>query len=280
MENTVTLTLQLDEALQDVLIAELSDWGFETFLQEDQQIQAFAPASSFRKESVDFVMRWLDAHGARQDVMLNEVEPRNWNAQWEASIRPIVVPPFVVAPTWADVSSFDEDQIIIRIDPKMSFGTGHHESTRLILGMLPTFVQPNDRVLDAGTGTGILAIAALKLGASFSVTFDNDPWVEENVIENFALNNVEDQYTFQVSDMDGLEALGFDVIIANIQRNILLEMMPAFKTKLKPGGHLFLAGLLIATDKAPIMERAGEFGLTLVQEAAEGAWWSGVFSPQ
>ncbi|MBL7978493.1 MAG: 50S ribosomal protein L11 methyltransferase [Bacteroidetes Order II. Incertae sedis bacterium] len=275
--NYVSLTVSVPSEEQDLLIAELIALGFESFLQENDHIQAFVAKNQYPAEAANVVLDWLAHHGYPQQVSLDEIEPRNWNAQWEASIRPIVAGSFVIAPTWSAVGGEYVGKTVIRIDPKMSFGTGHHQSTRLVLGFLPKFVRPNDRVLDAGTGTGVLGIAALKLGALHALVFDDDPWVEENVQENFLLNHVEYAYELRICGMEGIYEVGFDVIIANIQRNVLLEMMPDFQEKTKPNGFLILAGLLTETDRVPIIASAAAHGFTLEDEATEDEWWSGVF---
>ncbi len=275
--NYVSIKISVPTEEQDLLIAELTTLGFESFLQEDDVLQAFTTKENYQPEAVNLVLDWLAAHNYPQQVSLDEIEPRNWNAQWEASIRPIVAGSFVIAPTWSEIPKEHKEKNIIRIDPKMSFGTGHHQSTRLVLGFIPKYVRPNDRILDAGTGTGVLGIAALKVGALHALVFDDDPWVEENVQENFLLNHVEYAYELRICGMEGIYETNFDVVIANIQRNILLEMMPDFRDKTKPGGFLILAGLLVETDRAPILAAAAGHGFTIEDEATEDEWWSGVF---
>ncbi|MFB3130923.1 MAG: 50S ribosomal protein L11 methyltransferase, partial [Rhodothermales bacterium] len=154
---------------------------------------------------------------------------------------------------------------------------GYHASTRLALRFLPDLVNEGDHVLDAGTGTGILAIAAVKLGAEWAVAFDNDPWSQQNAIENFYLNEVDAKIAFRKGSVDQVPEEPFDLILANINRTALLTMLPVFAQKTKPGGHLVLAGLL-QQDRNPMLDAAAGHGLAAVKEDTEGEWWAVVLA--
>lgn len=208
-----------------------------------------------------------------------EIADRNWNAEWEQTIQPIRAGRFRVRPTWTQAPP-DDDVTDLIVDPKMSFGTGHHESTRLILSRIHDMVKPGDRVLDAGTGTGVLAFAALACGASHADSFDFDPICLENAAENAVLNQMQDRFRVELDDGSGLLAdeplfgnVVYDVVIANINREVLRHMLPALHGRLKVGGRLGLAGLL-KTD-ADIMESAlHALGLDILETRTEGDWWS------
>lgn len=276
--DTISLTFDLlNDELHDLLVAELEPLGFETFLEEEGCFKAFAPISAWNESILNDLHEWLKAHGEDEPVEVEQIAAQNWNAAWEASIQPIIAGQFIVKPTWAETPPEHADKTVVLIDPKMSFGTGHHESTRLVLRFLPDFVKQGDVVLDAGTGTGVLAIAALKLGAKHALVYDNDEWVRENVEENFELNDAQEQYELRICSIDGIPETNFDVVIANIQRNILLDFMPDFQRQVKPNGYLILAGLLTATDKAPILESATQHGFSLTAQNTENEWWSAVF---
>src|SRR5690606_26129531 len=194
---TVAITVTLPDDLHELLIAELADLGFDAFEREDGAVVAYGPAAVWTGVAREAVEDWLRARGLPEHVEERTMLAVNWNARWEATIRPIPVGPFVIAPTWAEVPEEHAGKTLLRIDPKMSFGTGYHESTRLALRFLPGLVgrtPGGERVLDAGTGTGILAIAALRLGAREAVGFDIDPWSAENAAENAALNGVADRF--------------------------------------------------------------------------------------
>jgi len=159
----------------------------------------------------------------------------------------------------------------------MSFGTGYHESTRLVLRFLPGLVggdaSSGERVLDAGTGTGVLAIAALKLGAASAIGFDIDPWAQTNATENALLNGVADRFEVREGSLDAVPETGFDLVLANINRNALLGLMPTFAAKLAPEGRLVLAGLL-RTDRDVMLAAVRAAGLAVYDEATENEWWS------
>src|SRR5690606_25997713 len=215
--------------------------------------------SDVRREQVE---RWLRAHDLPVAMEERIVAEENWNARWEETIRPLAVGRFLIKPTWADVPPEHADRLLLEIDPKMSFGTGYHESTRLALGFLPALVRGGERVLDAGTGTGVLAIAALKLGAASALGFDIDPWASVNATENAYLNGVADRFEVREASLDAVPETGFGLVLANINRNALLAMLPGFAAKLAPGGRLLLAGLL-RTDREAMLAAVEAAGLYL-----------------
>ena len=274
--DTLELQLHVAEPLQEILIAELTDRGFHGFLQEASTLKAYIPASQWHKDLHQFIYTWLRAHQQPLRIEISRIPEQNWNQQWEQSLQPIAIGPFIVRPSWKPTPPAHRDKIEIIIDPKMSFGTGYHESTRLLLQMLPEFVQPGDRILDAGTGTGILAIAALKLGARQAVAFDIDRWSALNFKENVARNQLTQQVQFFEGSIEQIDADHFDVSLANINRNVLIDMLPALAAKTKTGGYVLLAGLL-TSDKEAMCKRAREVSLQLRKELTENEWWAAAF---
>jgi ribosomal protein L11 methyltransferase len=273
MTHTIALKIHVADELQEFLIAELSDLDFDVFEQEDGFMNAYIPAPRWTDVKREQIEQWLRSHGLMVPVEENEVTAQNWNKQWEETIQPLAVGPFLIKPTWAEMPEEHADKTLLEIDPKMSFGTGYHESTRLALRFLPNLVDKGDFVLDAGCGTGILAIAATKLGATKAIAFDIDPWAQANAVENLYLNNVADAIAFREGDISVVPEAHFDLILANINRGVLLDLLPAFAKKLKPDGHLVLAGLLLE-DRNGMLDVAARHCLAFVREAEEGAWWS------
>lgn len=159
------------------------------------------------------------------------------------------------------------------IDPKMSFGTGYHESTRLILYRIWDKVDAGDRVLDAGTGTGVLAIAALLAGASWADAFDTDPLCIENSTENAELNGFKDRFRVYEGDERVAPGRDYDVILANINREALRAMLPALRDLLREDGVLGMAGLL-KTDRDVMLASIDAASMVVVDESEEGKWWS------
>jgi ribosomal protein L11 methyltransferase len=153
----------------------------------------------------------------------------------------------------------------------MSFCTGYHESTRLILGLVEQHTRAGMTVLDIGTGTGVLAIAALRLGAAHAVACDIDEWSFSNAAENTTLNGVADRMTILHGDIAVTPATGYDLVIANIQRNVLIPLLPAMRSRLKPDGILLLAGLLL-TDREAMTEALAQYGFRICDDRTENEW--------
>ena len=259
---------------QDELVAWVDHEAVSGFLQEDNQMTVYAEDA--QADAVRALL--VSARDGLIGVPLEErsIADRNWNEEWEKSIQPILAGPFRVRPTWNEAPAIEGVQDIL-IDPKMSFGTGHHESTRLLLAALSDQVSEGHFVLDAGTGTGVLALAALMLGAQKADAYDNDPICIENASENAKLNGLAEEFRVFLSDGADLEDYvsdsRYDVIIANINREVLRWMVPHLVTRLRPGGTIGLAGLLV-TD-APLMRTEFDsWSLRVIQESEERAWWS------
>jgi len=271
------LALDAPEALHDVLVAELDALGATGFVQEADRLLAYLPAEAWTDALRRRIDEALAAAGVAASVIeaasVRAVADENWNAAFEATIQPVAAPPFVVKPSWHGLGSEHAGLTVLHIDPKMSFGTGLHESTRLVLGLLPDVVRAGDRVLDAGTGTGVLAIAALKLGAAAALAFDIDVWAEENAGENFARNAVEERAEVRIGDLGVVPETGFDVVLANIHREVLLGMLADLASKTRLGGRLVLAGLLRA-DAETMRAATAAAGFATLREATENDWWA------
>lgn len=241
----VELKLSVKDDFHELVIAELYDLDFEGFEQLDDILIATIPASRFddiKREEVETILMAL---GDENSILSEQIlKPKNWNEEWERTIQPQTIGQFYVHPTWSKAAEDLGDKIELIIDPKMAFGTGYHATTRLMLEWLPDVVNPRDEILDAGTGTGILAIAALKLGANSALGFDVDEWSETNAKENILLNKVEN-FEAKLGSTEVIpDSSSFDVILANINRNALIELLPELAKFLKQGGKLLLSGLL------------------------------------
>jgi ribosomal protein L11 methyltransferase len=270
-DGTLKLSIALDEAHQELLIAELGERGFVAFEQDDAVLRAFAPWSVWSVELHSFIERWLQNHDCPPEIDSERMPDQNWNAEWESSIEPVAAGRFVIRPSWIDADDAGRDRIPIIIDPKMSFGTGYHASTRLVLRLLPEVISSRERVLDAGTGTGVLAIAAVKLGASSVFAFDHDRWSYLNAVENVVRNGVSATVEVAIGDIECVPLELFDVILANIQLNTIGEMLPAFVDRLNERGSIVLSGLLLDQRDA-IVRLAEKHGLEIYREAFETEW--------
>lgn len=201
----------------------------------------------------------------------NLVEEKNWNEEWEKSVRVIeVTDKLVIKPTFKEYEP-KPGQIIITIDPKMSFGTGEHQTTKLVMQFLETSVSKDIKVLDVGSGTGVLAIAAIKLGASKAIAVDNDEWCYNNGGENVKLNQVSDVIDVRLGEIKNIPEKDFDLITANIQKNILLDIAEEIKNRLKHNGLLILSGLLF-NDETDIVKKYSLLGFELLKKKSLDEW--------
>ncbi|MEX2603024.1 MAG: 50S ribosomal protein L11 methyltransferase [Gracilimonas sp.] len=241
----IELRISLNDDLHELLIAELFDLDFEGFEQEDDLLVATIPTNRFDDSKRELIEKLLMGLGGNASVLSEKIiAPQNWNEEWERTIKPQTIGQFYVHPTWSTFEGDLGDKIELMIDPKMAFGTGYHATTRVMLEWLPEVITEKDSVLDAGTGTGILAIAALKLGAASAFGFDIDEWSETNARENILLNQV-DNIEVRLGSLEVIpEGKKYDVILANINRNALIELVPELIKYLNEGGQLLLSGLL------------------------------------
>ncbi len=205
------------------------------------------------------------------------VEDKNWNEEWEKSVNVIEVSDkLVIKPSFREYQS-KPGQIIITIDPKMSFGTGEHQTTKLVLQFLEKYVDRGIKILDVGSGTGVLAIASIKLGASSAVAIDNDEWCSLNGKENCQLNEVADKIDVRLGEIKDINEKDFDLITANIQKNILMDIAEEIYSRLKSGGKVILSGLLF-TDEKEIVEKYSSLGFKFFEKQSLDEWIAIVFS--
>jgi len=253
MKEYLKLVFSIRDEFHDPVISELVDMGIDAFEQKPDQLITYVNRKVFSVQERDKIGRILEKYPGHNFISSEEVvTDQNWNEEWEKSISPREIDRFMVKPSWSRCK-VPEDKIELIIDPKMSFGTGYHETTQLMLELLQEIVNGGDEVLDAGTGTGILAIASAKLGASHVLAFDIDEWSVQNAGENVSLNSVEStvevrEGSFEVVDENEM----FNVVLANINRNTIVDYIEALSGHIKENGYLLLSGLL-ESDKESIM---------------------------
>ena len=263
---------------QELFIAELLDMDFEGFEQESDLLIASIPQHRFddtKRESIERVMIMNHIEGGliKEEV----VEPQNWNQQWEQTIKPQMIGEFLVHPTWDSVSDHNAEYEI-KLDPKMAFGTGYHETTRLMLENMPGLVKKGSKVLDAGTGTGILAIASVMLGAESAFGFDIDEWSKDNAEENAGLNKVYEQCTFALGSIEVIpEGHSYDLILANINRNTLTDLLPHLIVHAEKGARILLSGLL-EQDEEMMLKVAEKCKLKHIQTHHKNEWIAVLFA--
>ncbi|MBV6511347.1 MAG: Ribosomal protein L11 methyltransferase [Ignavibacteriaceae bacterium] len=225
------------------------------------------------KESVEKALEELKTAGQLNDyqVMTQVFANRNWNEEWEKNISVIrVSDDMVIKPTFKEYTP-EGNELILTIDPKMSFGTGEHQTTKLMLLALKKYIRGGEKILDAGTGSGILAIGAVKLGAASAIAFDNDDWCYDNGIENCRLNDVSDKVEIRTCELDDIPQTEFDLILANIQKNILAQIADGLTSRIRPGGILLLSGLL-GDDVEEVTDLYTRLGLTRLEVTEMQEW--------
>ena len=276
----------------DLLAALAGEAGFETFEETETGLKGYVQQELFSEETLKTVLEDFPFDNVAIGYEIREAEDRDWNEQWEQEgFEPIVVKSAEVNSEKCiviydgrhlpDPSLFTVHSSLltsIEIDAKLAFGTGTHETTRMICGTLLD-LAPKGRILDCGTGTGILSICALKLGAREAVGYDIDEWSVDNARHNAVINRVDDRFTSLLGDASILDKVegSFDLVTANINRNILLADMSQFCKKMADGATLILSGFYTA-DNALLIEKAEALGLKLQTKKEDQDWACLVFS--
>ena len=270
MANYIELNAGLEDGdLAELVVAELAEFPFESFSNEPSMLKAYIPQTAMA-DCRDQVNAMLDRYGITERRYV-QIESQNWNALWESNFEEVLVADRVAirAPFHAPHPELGSLDIVIM--PKMSFGTGHHSTTRLMVEMLLGMEVEGRKGLDMGSGTGVLAILAAKLGAASVAAVDIDEMADESCRENAATNGVAEAVNPILGDVRSVAAGKYDFIVANINRNILLRDMPAYVGTLTEGGVLVMSGFL-EEDVEAISERAISLGLTAARRKGDGGW--------
>lgn len=250
-----------NEAAADVLAALLAEAGCDTFVPSDEGLTAYVLQDSYDEAAVRAVVDAFPMPDTAVTFTCTEAPDENWNATWEAEhyFEPITLP----------------NGKRFQIEPRQAFGSGEHATTRMMIALLASLDVQRRTVIDAGCGTGVLGIAAIELGASHVYAYDIDEWSVRNAEDNFRLNGYTPAggvVSIMLGDAECLDAcLAVDILMANINRNILLADLPAFASRLKPGGDLLLSGFYEA-DINLLTSKAASLGLQLRQTLADGDW--------
>ncbi len=271
----IELNLTLSPEFTEILMAELAELGFESFLETDEGLAAYIPDTNFSEEKLRQLLNRYES-ATPIDFSWHTLEKKNWNAEWESNYAPIEVGDAVrVRALFHEPDARFRHELVIT--PKMSFGTGHHETTWLVMNEQLDLPHTGRAVLDVGCGTGILAILARKLGAADLLAFDIEEWAVENTRENFSLNEATEQAeVFLGTIADVLPDLRFGGILANINRNILLSEIPRYAQHLTPDGWLVVSGFY-ETDAPDIIAKAESNGLTFQRINTRNQWAMVVF---
>lgn len=270
--NFIELEVIANPEISEIILAELSQLPFDTFEETDSGIKAYTEEGSFDIAAVEEIINRYQALGDIQ-YSTKSIEKVNWNEEWEKNFSPIKVHDQIhVRATFHDRDDSFPYEIII--EPKMSFGTGHHDTTHQILQAQLEIDHKDKIVLDAGTGTGILAIMAKKLGASKVYANDIDQWCVDNSHENYSLNNCQDIVT-ELGTVEIFDNLKVDVLLANINKNVLLSEMSMYSVLLNSGGIIVFSGFY-EDDVKYITAAAAENDITIQRHTVQNKWAAAV----
>ena len=266
----------LMQVCKDLLADSAAEAGFESFEETEEGMEAYVQKELFDKDALDASIADFPIEGTDISYIIEDAEDKDWNEEWEEQgFDPICVDDQVLIydakhPELHPTTS--PDHIEIGIEAKLAFGTGNHETTRMIVSTLLNMNLYKMRVLDCGCGTGILGLVASKLGASEVVGYDIDEWSVENAKHNAQLNGVDnlEVYFGNASVINHISGV-FDVVLANINRNILLEDMKSFRGVLNEGGYMILSGFY-EEDIPVLLEKAKEFGLYESGRRTDNNW--------
>ena len=258
-----------EEYISDVLISELGEIGFDSFVSTETGLDAYALETAFDEAKLKNLLSDFPFE-ASIDYKVTQIESKNWNEEWEKHY----FEPIVIGNECVIHSSFHKNvpkaKYDIVIDPKMAFGTGHHETTSLVIGRLLQMDLQDKTLLDMGCGTAVLAILASMRGAKDIVAIDIDTWCTENSIENIEMNKIQG-IDVQLGGAELLAGLHFDIVLANINRNILLADMEQYAACLSSGGELYMSGFYV--QDIPLIEaEANRNGLTLIDYHEKNNW--------
>ena len=267
-----SFTAPSSDIQHDMLVTMLAEIGFDSFMDDDHFLKAYCSSDCRDDAAVDALLM----EPSFSDINLLKVEEmpdKDWNELWEASYQPVVINERcrVRAPFHEPDSNFEFDLII---EPKMSFGTANHETTAQIIQLMLETDFQGKTVLDMGSGTAVLAILAKKLGAAKTVAIDNDEWAYRNAFTNIALNDIDD---IEIILGDALAIKDeFDVVLANINRNILLRDMHYYVAAMKPNAHIFFSGFY-TEDLPSIQAEAEHQGLQYCRHLSRNNWVAAEF---
>jgi len=264
----------IEEYQQDLLISDLADTGFDTFEDSENGFTAFVIKENFNEQDlIGLLANYAEDFTA--EYILEDVADENWNAEWEKNFNPLIIDDVCyVRATFHEPQPSYPYEIVI--DPKMAFGTGHHQTTTMVMQYILAADVKDKDILDMGCGTGILAILAAKLGAKTLMAIDYDDICYESTLENAALNNVENLEAL-CGSKEVIPDEDYDIILANINRNILLDQIGRYAEVLKAEGKIFFSGFYLDPDLSMITAECAKYGIKYVDHKQNGDWVAAQF---
>ena len=257
-----------DESKRDFIISLLPELGFDGFEELNTSVRAFIPQNLWDHDALLDILNQNELGNIEHQYIT--IEPKNWNEEWEKSFEPLLIAGRVsIRAPFHDRQPADFELII---EPKMSFGTGHHPTTALMIQQMLSMDMKNKNVVDFGSGTGVLAILAEKLGAASVLAIDNEEWAVENSKENLQRNDTE-RVRVEFADSMDVCTEKFDIMLANINRNVIMKNLQSWRNFLDPNGVLAVSGILV-TDTKDISDMAVQCGFSVAKVLTEDGWVS------
>ncbi len=270
----VDFAVQPLEIGSDILIAQLAEIGFESFVETEIGAKAYIQEQFFEINNISKLEILLNKNFTIT-YKISNIEDQNWNQLWESNYEPVNIDDKCIIKAPFHKQKFDAKYQII-IEPKMSFGTAHHETTASVIRLMFEIEFNNKVVLDMGSGTGVLAILSSMLGAKKVVSIDNDSWAFENHLENNLANNISNVDVI-LGDANNIPNIEFDIIVANINRNILLNDIRSYSKVLKNNGIIVFSGFYQGHDLEMIVAESKKYDLTLITNIVENNWTAAKF---
>lgn len=272
----VLLSLSVPEEHTDAAVTVLSQYPIQGIEMGLDSMVACFEQNDWQGDFATTIVDEICEYGAQASVVeIGTEDDQNWNAEWEASIDPVIVNERIaIVPEW----KINEVQAPLKlvITPKMSFGTGHHATTRMMCRLVEQFAEPGSQWVDVGTGTGVLAILAVKLGATHVLAFDNNEWSILNAEENIKRNDCADKIDLQQQDLESMKLPLCDGLAANLYRHLVIPYANQFVNTVRPGGVILVSGILIY-DKEEIIQPFADAGCTIERYLEEGEWCAVAF---
>jgi ribosomal protein L11 methyltransferase len=268
------IAIRIDETHQDLLVGQMTQLGFSGFIQEHHSLICFIPKVKWTR-SIQKIFRSIlsrfkhEFPAADLALSLRSLREENWNKTWEKQTGIVQATPHIfIKPSWTKLPKSHRNKLILHIDPKMSFGTGHHETTRLSLNLLERFLQPDMNVIDFGCGTGVLGIACAKMGARTVFAVDNDEWAIENTAENIRRNAVQTKIKLQLGSIRSIPRRHYDLLIANIDFLTISRFIKPLASRIRKEGIVILS----TADMPRLLPLFKKNSLSPVQLDSENEW--------
>ncbi len=276
----VKVILTCDPGIVDQISGECFTQGAEGIEERQKGLIIYFDSEQWDGQKQTWLLKkiqQLDPGISDASILTEPIKWEDWTENWKKNFTAFKIEPnIIVAPDWEN-PELDPEEVLIKINPSMAFGTGHHETTQLILSLIPNHMVNGMKVLDAGTGSGILAILAAKLGAARITAFDNDAVAIKNSIENAEINTVRDKIDFYTGYLSDLPKTQYDLIVANINRNVLLELSNQWSEYCKPYGKIILSGIL-ENDEENIRKAYEKSGWSYLKSEKKGDWLAIIFN--